>query len=109
MLAWPMRSIVHRLLSRPLRLPAVLGPRPQPGDPQIFRFNSEREQIIAEVVRRLEQQFAGDSGRLLYLLNEAGNAEIRRLATQGDAEADEALGSWRRLVRRLGKMSHEER
>jgi len=109
MLARPMRSIVHRLLSRPLRLPAILGPRPQPGDPQIFRFNGEREQIIAEVVRRSEQHFAADPKRLLYALNEAGHAEIRRLAAQGDAEADQALGSWRRLVKRLGKMSHEER
>ncbi|HEY8380467.1 MAG TPA: 1-acyl-sn-glycerol-3-phosphate acyltransferase, partial [Nannocystis sp.] len=104
-----MRSFVHRLLSRPLRLPAVLGPRPQPGDPQIFRFNAEREQLIAEVVHRVEQQYAGDPAKLLYVLNEAGNAEIRRLSAQGDAEADEALGAWRRLCRRLGKMSHEER
>lgn len=109
MLARPMRSFVHRLLSRPLRLPAILGPKPQPGDPQIFRFNSEREQIIADVVRRTEEHFAADPKRLLYALNEAGHAEIRRLAAQGDAEADEALGSWRRLVKRLGKMSHEER
>lgn len=109
MLARPMRSIVHRLLSRPLRLPAMFGPKPQPGDPQIFRFNSEREEIIAEVVRRTEEHFAADPKRLLYALNEAGHAEIRRLAGQGDAEADLALGSWRRLVKRLGKMSHEER
>ncbi|PCC72667.1 glycerol-3-phosphate acyltransferase [Nannocystis exedens] len=104
-----MRSFVHRLLTRPLRLPAVLGPKPQPGDPQIFRFNGEREQIIAEVVRRTEQHFAADPKKLLYVLNEAGHAEIRRLAAQGDAEADQALGSWRRLVKRLGKMSDEER
>ncbi|MDC0717072.1 1-acyl-sn-glycerol-3-phosphate acyltransferase [Nannocystis bainbridge] len=104
-----MRSIVHRLLSRPLRLPAMFGPKPQPGDPQIFRFNSEREEIITEVVRRTEEHFAADPKRLLYALNEAGHAEIRRLAGQGDAEADLALGSWRRLVKRLGKMSHEER
>lgn len=109
MLARPMRSFVHRLLTRPLRLPAVLGPKPQPGDPQIFRFNSEREQIIAEVVRRVEQHFAADPKKLLYALNEAGHAEIRRLSAQGDAEADQALGSWRRLVKRLGKMSDEER
>jgi glycerol-3-phosphate O-acyltransferase len=104
-----MFSFVHRLLSRPLRLPAILGPRTGPGDPQIFRFNSEREQIIAEVVNRIEKQFGTDPKRLLYALNEAGNAEIRRLSAQGDAEAAEALGSWRRLVKRLGKMSHEER
>jgi glycerol-3-phosphate O-acyltransferase len=109
MLARPMRSFVHRLLTQPLRLPAVFVPRAEPGDPQIFRFNGEREQIIAEVVRRLDHQFTADPKRLLYVLNEAGQAEIRRLSAQGDAEADQALGTWRRLVKRLGKMSDEER
>ena len=104
-----MSSLVHRFLSRPLRLPAFLGPTPKPGDPQIFRFNSEREQIIGDVVGRTVEQYAGDPKKLLYVLNEAGNAEIRRLSGQGDAEADEKLGSWRRLVKRLGKMSDEER
>lgn len=104
-----MSSLVHRFLSRPLRLPAFLGPTPKPGDPQIFRFNGEREQIIADVVRRTVEQYAGDPKRLLYVLNEAGNAEIRRLSGQGDAEADEKLGSWRRLVKRLGKMDDGER
>lgn len=109
MLVAPMSSLVHRLLSRPLRLPAFLGPTPRPGDPQIFRFNGERDQIIGDVVRRVVQQYAGDPKKLLYLLNDAGNAEIRRLAAQGDLEADDALGSWRRLVRKLGKLGDEER
>jgi glycerol-3-phosphate O-acyltransferase len=104
-----MSSLVHRLLSRPLRLPAFLGPTPKPDDPQIFRFNGEREQIITDVVRRVVQHYAGESNKLLLLLNEAGNAEIRRLSAQGDAEADDKLGTWRRLVRRLGKMSDDER
>ena len=104
-----MSSLVHRFLSRPLRLPAFLGPSPKPGDPQIFRFNGEREQIIGDVVRRTVEQYASDPKKLLYVLNEAGNAEIRRLSAQGDAEADERLGSWRRLVKRLGKMDDEER
>lgn len=103
-----MSSLVFRMLSRPLRLPAFLGPRPRPGDPQIFRFNGERDEIIAEVVHRVVEQHGHDPKKLLYALNEAGNAEIRRLSAQGDAEADEALGAWRRLVRRLGKMTDEE-
>jgi glycerol-3-phosphate O-acyltransferase len=109
MLARPMSSLLFRLLSRPLRLPAFLGPAPKPDDPQIFRFNGERETIISDVVRRVVHHYAGDDKRLLYVLNEAGNAEVRRLASQGDMEASDALGFWRRLVRRLGKMSDEER
>ena len=104
-----MSSRLFRLLSRPVRLPAFLGPRPHPDDPQIFRFNAERGQIISDVVRRVVQQYARDPKRLLYVLNEAGNAEVRRLASQGDMEASDALGFWRRLVRKVGKMSEEER
>jgi len=109
MLAAPMRSLMFRLLSQPLRLPAFLGPAPRPDDPQIFRFNSERATIIGDVVRRVAQHYAGQPDRLLYLLNEAGNAEVRRLAGQGDLEASDALGNWRRLIKRVGKMSEEER
>ncbi len=109
MLAAPMRSLMHRLLSRPLRLPAFLGPAPKPDDPQIFRFTGERQAIISDVVRRVVQHYASNPQRLLYVLNEAGNAEVRRLASQGDLEASDALGDWRRLVRRVGKMTEEER
>lgn len=100
---------MFRLLSRPLRLPAFLGPTPRPDDPQIFRFNSERGPIISDVVRRVVQHYAGSPQKLLYVLNEAGNAEVRRLASQDDMEASDALGTWRRLVKRLGKMDEEER
>lgn len=100
---------MFRLLSRPLRLPAFLGPAPRPDDPQIFRFNSERGPIISDVVRRVVQHYAGQPQKLLYVLNEAGNAEVRRLASQDDMEASDALGAWRRLVKRLGKMDEEER
>ena len=109
MLAALMRSLMFRLLSQPLRLPAFLGPAARPDDPQIFRFNGERAGIIGDVVRRVAQHYAGQPERLLYLLNEAGNAEIRRLASQGDLEASDALGDWRRLIKRLGKMGEEER
>ena len=100
---------MFRLLSRPLRLPAFLGPTPRPDDPQIFRFNSERGPIISDVVRRVVQHYAGAPQKLLYVLNEAANAEVRRLASQDDMEASDALGTWRRLVKRLGKMDEEER
>jgi glycerol-3-phosphate O-acyltransferase len=109
MLARPMSSRLHRLLSRPLRLPAFLGPKPRADDPQVFRFNAERDAIIADVVDRVAGQYAGDPAKLPFILNEAGNAEVRRLASQGDGEADDALGFWRRLVRKVGKMSDEER
>ena len=104
-----MSSLLFRMLSRPLRLPAFLGPTPRPDDPQIFRFNGERGPIIGDVVRRVVQHYAGQPQKLLYMLNEAGNAEVRRLASQDDMEASDALGTWRRLVKRLGKMDDEER
>ena len=109
MLAALMRSLMFRLLSQPLRLPAFLGPAARPDDPQIFRFNGERAGIIGDVVRRVVKHYAGQPDRLLYVLNEAGNAEVRRLASQGDLEASDALGDWRRLIKRLGKMGEEER
>lgn len=104
-----MASRLFRLLNRPVRLPAFLGPAPQPDDPQIFGFNAERGPIIADVVRRVVALYSRDPKRLLYVLNEAGNAEVRRLASQGDMEASDALGSWRRLIRKLGKMTDEEK
>jgi glycerol-3-phosphate O-acyltransferase len=104
-----MSSRLFRLLSRPVRLPAFLGPAAQPDDPQIFGFNAERGPIISDVVRRVVGQYSRDTKRLLYVLNEAGNAEVRRLASQGDMEASDALGFWRRLVRKLGKMDDEEK
>ncbi len=104
-----MSSRLFRLLSRPVRLPAFLGPAAKPDDPQIFRFNAERGPIISDVVRRVVGQYSRDTKRLLYVLNEAGNAEVRRLASQGDMEASDALGFWRRLVRKLGKMDDEEK
>jgi hypothetical protein len=65
--------------------------------------------IVREVVRRVVQHYAGQPQKLLdYVLNEAGNEEIRRLAA-GDLEASDALGFWRRLVKRLGKMNEDER
>lgn len=103
-----MSSPLFRLLSRPLRLPAFLAPAPRPDDPQIFRFTTERGAIIDDVVRRVVGQYAGAPQKRLLALSDAGNAEVRRLASQDDLEASDALGTWRRLVSRLGKMSDDE-
>src|SRR5690606_16267527 len=103
-------SLLTRLLqSKPLRVPTLFPSKPHPDDPRIFSFNSEREHIIHELVLRVVEQQGRDPQRLLYTLSEAANAEVRRLSGQRDAEADVLLDFWRRLLRRLGKMSEDER
>ncbi|MEZ4449462.1 MAG: 1-acyl-sn-glycerol-3-phosphate acyltransferase [Nannocystaceae bacterium] len=103
-------SLLSRLLqSKPLRVPTLFPTRLGPDDPRIFSFNSEREHIIHELVTRIVHQQGRDPQRLLYTLSEAANAEVRRLSSQHDAEADVSLDFWRRLLRRLGKMSDDER
>ena len=103
-------SILSRLLqSRPLRVPSLFPPRLGPDDPRIFSFNGERDRIIEDVVSRVVDQHGRDPKRLLYLLNDAANLEVRRLSSQRDAEADVSLVHWKRLLRRLGKMSEDDR
>jgi hypothetical protein len=41
------------LPTRPLRLPRLRTYVPRPEDPKIFWFNSERADIVDEVVRRI--------------------------------------------------------
>ncbi|MEZ4383784.1 MAG: 1-acyl-sn-glycerol-3-phosphate acyltransferase [Nannocystaceae bacterium] len=103
-------SLLSRFLqSSPVRVPTLFPPRIGPGDPRIFSFNSERPNIIRDLVTRVVDQHSVDADRLLFLLNDAANAEVRRLATQRDAEAEVSLDFWRKLLRRLGKMSHADR
>ncbi|MCB9703517.1 MAG: 1-acyl-sn-glycerol-3-phosphate acyltransferase [Myxococcales bacterium] len=103
-------SLLTRFLqSPPVRVPTLFPPRVGPGDPRIYSFNSERPRIIDDLVLRVVESHGRDEERLLFALNEAANAEVRRLATQRDAEAEVSLDHWRRLLRRLGKMSHVER
>ena len=101
--------MLKRLLSeRPLRLPHIKPYVPRPSDPSIFWFNSERDDIVSDVVKRICVDLEPDRSRLEIALNDAAYHEIRRLENQRDDEARERLGYWRSMIRRIGKMDDTE-
>jgi glycerol-3-phosphate O-acyltransferase len=101
--------MLKRFLSeRPLRLPHLKPYVPRPSDPSIFWFNSERDDIVSDVVSRICAAHESDRGRLEMALNDAAFHEIRRLERQRDEEARDRLGYWRSMIRRIGKMDDSE-
>ena len=101
--------MLKRFLSeRPLRLPHIKPYVPRPSDPSIFWFNSERDDIVSDVVKRICTTHEPDRARLEIALNDAAYHEIRRLETQRDEEARDRLGYWRSMIRRIGKMDDTE-
>jgi glycerol-3-phosphate O-acyltransferase len=98
---------MRQLLTRPIRLPRLRAYVPEPDDPAIFWFNSERDDIIREVVRRIVDRYGGDRNSLEYALNEVAFHETRRLELQRDDEARSELGYWRGLLRRIARMSDD--
>jgi glycerol-3-phosphate O-acyltransferase len=104
----PSRAL-KRFLTKPLRLPRLRPFVPRADDPPIFGFNGERDDIVREVVRRMEERCAEEKLALDYVLNEVAYEEIRRLEAQRDDEARESLGFWKGSVRKIGKMSEHER
>jgi glycerol-3-phosphate O-acyltransferase len=101
--------VLKRLLSeRPLRLPHLRPYVPRPSDPSIFWFNSERDDIVSDVVSRICSELETDRSRLELALNDAAYHEIRRLEKQRDEEARDRLGYWRSMIRRVGKMDDME-
>ena len=101
--------VLKRLLSeRPLRLPHLKPYVPRPSDPSIYWFNSERDDIVSDVVKRISSAHESDRGRLEMALNDAAFHEIRRLEQQRDEEARDRLGYWRSMIRRIGKMDDTE-
>ncbi|MFW5876861.1 MAG: 1-acyl-sn-glycerol-3-phosphate acyltransferase, partial [Myxococcota bacterium] len=101
--------MLRALSERPLRLPYLKPYVPDPDDPAIFWFNSERRDIVREVVERVMRAHAGDHQTLEVALNDAALNEIRRLASQRDSETDAHLGEWRALIRRIARMSDDEK
>jgi glycerol-3-phosphate O-acyltransferase len=81
---------------------------PRPSDPSIFWFNSERDDIVSDVVSRICGNLEADRGQLELALNDAAFHEIRRLEKQRDDEARDRLGYWRSMIRRVGKMDDTE-
>ncbi|UCH29612.1 MAG: 1-acyl-sn-glycerol-3-phosphate acyltransferase [Myxococcales bacterium] len=101
--------MLKRFLSeRPLRLPHIKPYVPRPSDPAIFWFNSERDDIVSDVVSRICTEHESDPSRLELALNDAAFHEIRRLEKQRDEEARDRLGYWRSMIRRIGKMDDTE-
>ena len=101
--------MLKRFLSeRPLRLPHLKPYVPRPSDPSIFWFNSERDDIVSDVVSRICADLESDPNRLEMALNDAAFHEIRRLEKQRDDEARDRLGYWRSMIRRVGKMDTSE-
>ena len=101
--------MLKRFLSeRPLRLPHFRPYVPRPSDPSIFWFNSERDDVISDVVNRICVTQEADRSRLEMALNDAAFHEIRRLEKQRDDEARDRLGYWRSMIRRIGKMDDSE-
>ena len=101
--------MLKRFLSeRPLRLPHLRPYVPRPSDPAIFWFNSERGDIVSDVVSRICAEHESDQTRLELALNDAAFHEIRRLEKQRDEEARDRLGYWRSMIRRVGKMDATE-
>ena len=89
---------------RPLQLPRLRPYVPRPSDPSIFWFNSERKDIVEDVVRRVSAEHQIDRQQLEMALNDAAYHEVRRLESQNDEEARDRLGYWRSMIRRVGKM-----
>jgi glycerol-3-phosphate O-acyltransferase len=81
---------------------------PRPSDPSIFWFNSERDDIVSDVVSRICGALEGNRQGLELALNDAAFHEIRRLEKQRDEEARDRLGYWRSMIRRIGKMDDAE-
>lgn len=92
------------LPSRPLRLPRLRTYVPHKDDPKIFWFNSERADIVDEVVRRIMERYDDDESTEL-MLNDAAYNEIRRY--EASKSEGRKLEYWRGILRRVGRMSTE--
>jgi glycerol-3-phosphate O-acyltransferase len=94
------------LPTKPIRLPRLRTYVPRPEDPKIFWFNSERDDIVQEVVRRIMERYDDEEAAELALSDCAYN-EILRLENANSEGAGRKLDTWRALIRRLGRMSLE--
>jgi glycerol-3-phosphate O-acyltransferase len=94
------------LPTRPLRLPRLRTYVPRPDDPKIFWFNSERADIIEEVVRRIMERYDAEESAELAL-SDAAYHEILRLEADRSEGARRRLDYWRGILRRVGRMSVE--
>ena len=102
-------ALIRRFSERPLRLPRLRPYVPSPDAPAIYWFNSERDDIVREVVQRVSSMH-GQSARAVELtLNDAAMHEVRRLTSQRDEETAESLGFWKGVSRSIARMSDVEK
>ena len=94
---------------KPLRIPHLRPYEPGPDDPAIFHFNAERPKIVREVADRVHAAHSGDHDSLEYALHECAYHEAERLRRQRDEEARESLSFWRGLMRRVARMSDDDK
>ncbi len=99
-----------RLLpTTPLRLPGLSTYIPRADDPAIFWFNGERDDIIREIKDRVFEEHSDKRDKLEFALNEVAWHESQRLARQRDEEAREFLPYWNGILRRVGRMTDDEK
>ncbi len=103
-----MKNPLRLWSERPLRLPRLKPYVPTPDDPNIYWFNSERSEIIDETATRVAGAFESREA-LELVLNDAAIHESQRLEKQRDYEAEQSLGYWRGLSRRIARMSDAEK
>jgi glycerol-3-phosphate O-acyltransferase len=75
------------------------------GQAPIFRFNSQRQEIVEKTVERV----VATTRDAVHVLNDAAFHETRRLDGSKRPKDIERLEGWRALARRLGRMSDAER
>ncbi|MEM6290220.1 MAG: 1-acyl-sn-glycerol-3-phosphate acyltransferase [Myxococcota bacterium] len=97
---------MNLLPKRPLHLPRLRTYVPEPSDPKIFWFNSERADILQDVVRRIMERYQDDEG-IEFIIGDAAYHEIRRLEPRTDEGGRKGLEYWRGVIRRVGRMSSE--
>lgn len=75
------------------------------AEPQIFRFNESRDEIVRSVAERISQGCTDTT----FILNDAAYSEIKRLEKSTKPRDLERLSEWRALARGLSRMSEGER
>jgi glycerol-3-phosphate O-acyltransferase len=101
-------ALIRRFSERPLRLPRLRPYVPPPDAPAVYWFNSERDDIIAEVVERVSGRHDHSPSAIELMLNDAALNEVRRLTSQHDEETHESLGFWKGISRGIARMSDVE-
>jgi glycerol-3-phosphate O-acyltransferase len=81
---------------------------------RLLRFNAERERILADVERRILNDYLARAARggddsLEYLLNDVVFSEMHRLESPRNRREERALQRWRDMSNRLLRMSEAEK